>query len=60
MKIKLFRSPKNRQWYFHIVGRNGKIIAASEGYNRRADAARIIERMRALIPAAPLSTNFWI
>jgi uncharacterized protein YegP (UPF0339 family) len=34
MKLKIFKG-KNNQYYFHIVSRNGKIVAQSEGYKSR-------------------------
>lgn len=36
----LFRSKKNGQWYFRLVAGNGKPIAQSEGYKRRANAVK--------------------
>jgi len=33
------------QWYFHIRSRNHKVVAASEGYKAKGDAAKILERM---------------
>lgn len=29
---------KGKRWYFHLRAKNGKIIAASEGYRNRQDA----------------------
>jgi uncharacterized protein YegP (UPF0339 family) len=34
MKIHVFQGV-NQQWYFHIKGRNGKIIVPSEGYKTK-------------------------
>lgn len=34
-------------WYFRLRARNGEIIAASEGYTRKADAARGARRVLA-------------
>lgn len=36
----LFRSKKNRQWYFRLVAGNGKTVAQSEGYKRKANAVK--------------------
>ena len=30
--IQYWISAKNKQWYFHLKAKNGKVIAASEGY----------------------------
>jgi len=38
MKIHIFKVPAG--WYFHIKGRNGRIIAQSEGYKTRAGAIK--------------------
>jgi uncharacterized protein YegP (UPF0339 family) len=38
MKIYIFERLSG--WYFHIRGRNGKIIAQSEGYKRKAGAIK--------------------
>jgi uncharacterized protein YegP (UPF0339 family) len=34
MRFHLFRSPRNRQYYFRIVAGNGRTVAQSEGYKR--------------------------
>lgn len=51
MKLMKFEIKKNKgQWYFRIVARNGKILAHSEKYKRKCDAARavgIIQRQAA-------------
>jgi uncharacterized protein YegP (UPF0339 family) len=44
MSIQLFQSSENGQWYFRLVARNGKTIAASEGYRRKAGARKTIKR----------------
>lgn len=38
-KIVVFRAP-SKQWYFHILASNGKIVAQSEGYKRKASAVK--------------------
>ena len=35
--IEIFQS-NGGQWYFHVKGDNGEILAQSEGYTREADA----------------------
>lgn len=36
MKFEVFRSPKNKQFYFNLKARNGQIILASQGYANKA------------------------
>jgi uncharacterized protein len=38
MKFQIFKSKKNKQWYFRLVARNGKIVAQSEGYKGKHGA----------------------
>lgn len=40
MKIEVFEGNSSGVWYWHVVARNGKLVADSEAYNRRADAIR--------------------
>ena len=40
MKIVVFCSPVNRQWYFRMVARNGRTVAQSEGYKKRESAMK--------------------
>jgi uncharacterized protein YegP (UPF0339 family) len=35
LRIEIFRSKINQQWYFNIRSTNGKLIAQSEGYKTR-------------------------
>jgi uncharacterized protein YegP (UPF0339 family) len=38
-RFELWRTTgKNKAWFFHLKGRNGKIIAQSEGYNTKRGA----------------------
>ncbi len=46
MKIRIFKSLINGQWYFRVLARNGKKIAQSEGYKRRAGAIRTASLFR--------------
>lgn len=41
-KIEYWRSAANNQWYFHVRGGNGRILVASEGYQRRNGATNAI------------------
>lgn len=43
MKLKIFISKK--LWYFNITARNGKIVAASEGYHRRGMLLKTLQRL---------------
>lgn len=43
--IEVYKSPKNKQWYWRIRSRNGKIICNSEGYMKRANAMQVIQKM---------------
>lgn len=36
MKFEVFRSPKNKKFYFRLKARNGQAILASEGYSNKA------------------------
>lgn len=35
----------NRQWYWRIRHRNGRVLASSEGYTRRASAEQTAGRL---------------
>lgn len=41
MLFEVFHSGSNKLWYFHLKARNGKIIAASEGYQNRSDIVQL-------------------
>lgn len=43
-RIELFRG-QNRQWYWRIRARNGRVLASSEGYTRRASAEQAAGRL---------------
>lgn len=43
-RIELFRGV-NRQWYWRIRARNGRVLASSEGYTRRASAEQTAGRL---------------
>lgn len=38
MKFELFRSPKNKKFYFRLKARNGQTILSSDGYGNKAGA----------------------
>ena len=41
MKIQILK--KKKEWYWRIVGRNGKIIAHSETYSSLSKAAKTVD-----------------
>lgn len=45
MRIVVFKGKKGH-WYFHVVARNNKIVAASEGYTSKRNAYKSIDLMR--------------
>ncbi len=45
-KFVVYRSAFDRQWYFHILASNGRVIAQSEGYKRRFGAVSTCESIR--------------
>ena len=47
MKLLYWKSSKTNDWYFHVIGRNGKIMCQGEGYKRRF---RLLETLRMLFP----------
>jgi len=46
MNAVIFKSEKNGQYYFHLVARNGKSVAASEGYKRKASAVKTLKSIQ--------------
>ncbi len=47
MKFEIFRGGFiRRRWYFRLRSFNGEIVAQSEGYVNKADAAATIESIR--------------
>jgi uncharacterized protein YegP (UPF0339 family) len=51
MSIETFRSTTNGQFYFRLVGTNGRTIASSEGYKSKQARTKTIKRYwpRALV-----------
>lgn len=47
-KLKLKRA-RNKQWYFVIVARNGRIIATSETYKRKSSAEKTMSKLELTI-----------
>jgi hypothetical protein len=45
LRLIIFQSQRNNQWYFHIKALNHKIIASSEGYKKRSAALRTARRL---------------
>ena len=45
MHFHLFKSIVTKNWYFHLRARNGRIIAQSKGYKRRAKALATIRKI---------------
>jgi len=46
MKIEIFRSPKNKQWYFRLKSANHKTVIPSEGYHNRQDIIALFLSIR--------------
>jgi len=38
MKFEIFKSPKNKKYYFNLKARNGQVILTSQGYEKMAGA----------------------
>ncbi len=45
MKIVIWKSKKDKQYYFHIQSRNRKLIASSEGYIRKSSAYKTAKKL---------------
>lgn len=52
-KFELFFG-RDEQWYFHLKANNGRIIAQSEGYTRKAGALKGIEAIRTVAVKAKI------
>ena len=55
MRFELIRSriPRRQRWRWRIVATNGQVLASSEAYSNRADAAAAIEIVRRQAAHAP-------
>lgn len=51
-KFVIFKSKKNKQWYWHLKGNNGEIVTQSEGYRSRWNAKRGAKRFAQLAATA--------
>ena len=47
MKYEYWKSPADRQWYWHLKADNGEKIAQSEGYTRKSNCLRAIRLVKA-------------
>lgn len=53
MKFRVFKSDKNKQWYWHLkLGR--EIVAQSEGYKNRLDCISTVKSIQAKAGAAEI------
>lgn len=46
MQFEFWKSESSGLWYWHLRGKNGRIVAASEGYNSKSACVRTIEVIR--------------
>lgn len=46
MKFEVFKSPKNKQFYFNLKARNGQVILASQGYANKAGVTNGIKSVQ--------------
>jgi uncharacterized protein YegP (UPF0339 family) len=47
MPWKVFKSNRDKKWYFHVTGDNGEIIVPSQPYSRRDSATRAVKTLQA-------------
>lgn len=47
MPWKVWKSEKDKQWYYHVTGDNNQILAHSEGYRYNSDALRAVKALQA-------------
>ena len=45
-EFEYWQSKKDGQWYFHLVGLNGEIIAQSEGYTTKDNCLNGIDAVK--------------
>ena len=45
LKVSIFRSPANEQFYFHIRAKNGKIVCASESYKSKQACLKTVRML---------------
>jgi uncharacterized protein YegP (UPF0339 family) len=51
-KFELAQSAEDDKWYFHLKAPNGKVIAASEGYNQKRNAKKGIAAVKKFAASA--------
>lgn len=55
VKLEIFQSERNREWYFHVRAANSKIVLSSEGYKKRASAVKSAHNI-----LADVSRGIWV
>ncbi len=45
MRVKIWRSERDGDWFFHVAGDNGEIILSSEGHANRSDVEDLAGRI---------------
>jgi uncharacterized protein YegP (UPF0339 family) len=49
-RVKVFRGV-NKEWYWHVVASNGKIVCSGgEGFKRRSSITKIVDKLFAANP----------
>ena len=46
MRYEIWQSDASRQWYWHLVASNNRIIAQGEGYHNKADCLHAIRLVK--------------
>lgn len=46
MRFEWFKGAKSNQFYWRLVGKNGKTVCQSEGYLRKSDCLKTIEAIQ--------------
>lgn len=49
MPWKVWKSPKDKKWYYHITANNGEILVPSEGYRYQSDALRGLRALQTIM-----------
>jgi uncharacterized protein YegP (UPF0339 family) len=52
--FKIFKSEKNKQFYFNFIGNNGQVMLQSEGYTRKSNAKKAIASLKKSIANAKI------
>jgi uncharacterized protein YegP (UPF0339 family) len=45
-RINYWQSKRDQRWYFNLQGKNGKIVAQSEGYSNLSNCKRAMRKLR--------------